>query len=181
MKIKSITKIIYNVTREYIPKYDKTLGTSSFQSEERINIYDGIKLDGENHIKQLLKGHVAPGYQLYRDYEPSPYQLHEDESRPLAHTMYFSERDDDNICATMWRVELDFSDGPQKEQVSLTLQSRTLFLLREESAKNKLSLSNLIDEKLRLALGMDQPYSETENNYKNLLKDIQEIIKKYQI
>jgi len=59
----------------------------------------------------------------------------------------------------------------------LTLKSKTLFYLRQEAEISKQSLSNVIDQKLSLALGMKG--ADDNGRLEELLSSIETLVGKY--
>ncbi len=182
MKIKRITR---NAFVKLSPsKFDEKLGIelSSWVPGKDVEVdgLNGVTVSSEAQLKTILKTIIPTGSQLVDAMHPEDNRtLKEDESRGLLDYRSYEEYNDLGPTEVYYSVELDLNDEPRREQVSLTLSSSVLKLLRRKTAKNGKSLSRCIDELLEQALRTKETdvraaYEETLARFESLASESRE-------
>lgn len=131
-------------------------GTSRTRiADEVLEQFSGFSVKDDAQLLQLLQTLIPKGHQLIEretlEDTERKVPLREGVTWELPTFRTFEERGPKGDTDTSWSVELDFRDGPKKEQVSLTLESARLRKLRAEAKATGRSLSSIIDARLATA------------------------------
>jgi hypothetical protein len=143
------------------------------KTEELVQ-FTGLQFQDDAQMLSFLNTLIAKGNSLKESYGPErPQPLSDGQSAALPDLRLFEEIDPDGDARAYWAVELDRTDGPKKEQVSLTLNATVLRRLREEAKRDSVSLSALIDSKLMLSLS--SPTDKLARQVEGMLTQLQKL------
>lgn len=141
---------------------------------EELPQFTGLRFQDDAQMMSFLETLITKGNSLREEYCPDrPGPLPDGGSAELPDYRLFEETDPEGRPCACWTVDLDWSDGPKKEQVSLTLSSVLLRRLREEAKSNGMSLSALIDSKLTISV--TSPTDKLARQVEGLLTELQRL------